>query len=344
MIPIDAPSWDGRRRSERSACQIDVPDSTLHVSGVTLRSGLLRLVVLTLLAVLLTGCTNSKLIIGPLYNRLDNQMRAEFNKLGNFNETQNNAFEQAVGTFHVWHRQVEMPKYADLLQEIAGSISTSGSTDRNEVAQWAASAEEYSRNVRECHPVNYLFDLIRSLSDEQINFIEKRFNGERQKNRERYGTQTREERVERRMKNIVKWAGRLGLKFSTVQRDILRDGLIQQVSLRKEYYALSNEWTNYLFVLTRNQGNPDYDEALANHMTKLWTLLEDAHPNVWHSTRDLWRNTIYTLIGTFSKEQRDTSSQWLKKMAKTIRAISKDTPSFIIGNDPAIGCLTTSSN
>ncbi|MFT5046638.1 MAG: hypothetical protein ACI8UP_003617 [Porticoccaceae bacterium] len=344
MIPIDALSWYESRRSRHSVCLIDAPNSVSRRSKVRGRSGLLKLVALALLAVLLTACTNSKVIIGPLYNRLDDQMRSEFKKLGNFNENQMSAFEQAVGTFHVWHRQVEMPKYADLLQEVADSISTVGSTNRNDVTRWATSAEEYSRNVRECHPVNYLFALIQSLSDKQINLLEKRFNSERQKNRERYGTKTREERVERRLKNIVKWAGRLGLNFSTTQRDIIRDGLSQQVSLRKEYYALSSEWNSNLFVLARNQDNPAYDELLANHMTKLWTLLEDAHPDEWHSIRDLWRNTIYTLIGTFSKEQRDSASRWLKKMGTTVRAISEDTPSFNIVNDPAVGCLTVASN
>lgn len=344
MIPIDALSWDGSRRSRQSVCQIDIPYSALDLSKVTPRSGFLKLVLLTLLAVLLTGCTNSKLIIGPLYNRLDNQMQSEFDKFGDFNETQNNAFKQAIGTFHVWHRQVEMPKYADLLQEIAASISTSGSTERNDVARWATNIEKYSRNVRECHPGNYLFDLIQSLTDTQINFIEKRFNSERQKNRERNGTQTREERVERRLKNIVKWAGRLGLDFSPAQRNIIQDGLIQQVSLRKEYYQLSNEWNTNLFVLARNQDNRAYDKDLKNHITKLWTLLEVAHPEEWHSIRNLWRNTVYTLIGTFSKEQRDSTSQWLKKMEKTVRAISKDTPSFNISNDPDVGCLTIAEN
>lgn len=343
MIPIDALSWDGSRRLRQSVCQIDALNLALHKSRAKVRSGLLKLVAVTLLAVLLTGCTNSKLIIAPLYNRLDDQIRSEFKKLGDFNEVQNNTFEQAVGTFHVWHRQVEMPKYADLLQEIANSISTDDGTKRDDVARWAANAEEYSRNVRECHPVNYLFDLIKSLSDQQINSIERRFNNERQKNRERYGSQTREERVERRLKNIVKWAGRLGLNFTTAQRSIIRDGLTQQISLRKEYYALSNEWNSNLFVLARNQGNPAYDEALADHITKLWTLLEDAHPEEWHSIRDLWRNTIYTLLGTFSKEQRVTTSQWLKKMGKTVRAISNDTPSFKMGNDPTIGCLTVAN-
>ena len=311
----------------------DTPKTSVNPSGP------MKCIVIALLALLLTGCTNSKLIIGPLYNRLDDQMRSEFHKLGDFNEVQINTFEQAVGTYHVWHRQEEMPKYADLLQEISASLATRGATNRDDIARWAKTAENYSRTARECHPVNYLFGLIRSLKDSQISFIERRFKRERSKNRARYAELTREERIEKRLKNIVKWSGRLGLDFTTAQRKILRDGLTEQVSLRNEYYALSTEWNSTLFVLARNQGNEAYQGALAKHMSKLWTLLEKAHPEEWHSIRDLWRETLFTLIGTFSAEQRQVTSQWLKKMGKTVRAISKDKPSFKIGNDPSIGCL-----
>jgi hypothetical protein len=344
MIPIDALSWDGSRRSGQSSCQIDASIATQLIPKLMVKTRLLKLLALTLLAVLLTGCTNSKLIIGPLYNRLDDQMQTEFNKLGNFNEVQNSAFEQAVGTFHVWHRQVEMPKYADLLQEIADSIAISAATERDDIARWATNVEDYSRNVRECHPVNFLFDLTRSLSDQQINFIENQFKSERVKNRERYASRTREERVDRRLKNIVKWSGRLGLDFSTAQQGIIREGLNEQVSLRKEYYALSDEWNSSLFVLARDQDNPDYHDTLANHITKMWSLLEDAHPEDWQANRDMWREKIYSLIGTFSKEQRNSSSKWLKKMGRTIRAISDDKPSFKMGNDPAVGCLIVNNN
>lgn len=341
MIPTEAPSWDRSRRSRPATPLTAAKGATHTLAGERGKIGPLRLIAVALLVVLLTACTNSKLIIAPLYNRLDDQIRSEFNKLADFNDSQTDMFEQAVGTFHVWHRRSEMPKYADLLQEIAGSIATPNATNLDDVAAWAKRAEHYSRDARECHPGNYLFGLMRSLTDQQITVIERRFNKERQKNTERYASQTREERIDRRLNNIVKWAGRIGLDFTEAQRGILRDGLTQQVSLRKEYYALSSDWNSTLFVLARNQGNPAYDKALADHVGKLWTLLEDAHPAEWHSIRDLWRNTIYTLITTLSDEQRNSTSRWLAKMGSTILAISKDEPSFTIGNDPAIGCLPT---
>lgn len=338
MIPIDSHSWETAKRSETATS----PQTLTTVLSARAKS--LRAVAILTATLVLAGCTNSKLIIGPLYNRLDDQMRSEFNKLGDFNDAQVEAFEQAVGTFHVWHRQSEMPKYADLLAEIAQSIGEKDATSQADVDGWAADLEQLSKNVRECHPVNYSIDLIQSLTDKQIDFIERRFNSEREKNRDRYAGQTHEERVERRLKNIVKWSGRLGLNFTTAQKKILRDSLTEQVSLRKEYYQLSSEWNQYLFLLARNQQNPAYDEALSSHISKLWTLLEQAHPEEWRSIRDLWQNTTYTLIGTFSQPQRTVTKQWLSKMGKTIDAISRDKPSFRVSNDASHGCLVAQNN
>ena len=125
---------------------------------------LFQLALLTLLA----SCTNSKLLVGPLYNKLDDKIRSEFKKLGDFNDEQTVAFEQAVGTFHVWHRQSELPQYAALLQEIASSITVPERTTEADVERWIQTAEGFTRNARECYPVNFMTGTIRTLTDEQI--------------------------------------------------------------------------------------------------------------------------------------------------------------------------------
>jgi len=343
MIPIDT-----YLRAEHTAIMpvdFQMAANQRHSSNPNMCNLLphLKLLATLLAAVLLVGCTNSKLIIGPLYNRMDDQMRSEFNKLGKFNEEQKLAFEQAVGTFHVWHRQSEMPLYADLIQEFAASIATEGATTQEDIKRWAQRIEQYSQNARQCHPANYLFSLIQSLSDQQINFIERRFRNERKRNREKYAKRTKDERIERRLKNIVKWSGRLGLELRADQKAILRESFRRQISLRDEYYALSDAWNRKLFVLARDQQNPDYQEVMADHVSTLWNLMERNHPEQWKEIRELWRNTSYVLIESLSDSQRSLSSRWLNKMGRTVRAISKDKPSFKVGTDPSVGCLVVAN-
>lgn len=291
------------------------------------------------LLLLLSACTNSKLIISPLYNRLDDRIRSEFHKLGDFNEAQTEAFEQAVGTFHVWHRQSELPQYATLLRQIADAIAKPGTTSASDVASWMARLEGFSRDARQCYPANFMAGTVRTLSDKQLDFVENRFRREREKNRKRYESRTPEERVEFRLERMEKWLGRIQLKLDADQRRLLRKSLGQQISLRKQYYALSEQWNRRLFGIARQQQLPNYETRLQDHMGTLWSLLETNYPEQWQANRELWQRTALELVNSLSREQRRQASTWLATMGRTLQAVSKDKPSFTPGTDPSVGCL-----
>lgn len=298
----------------------------------------MRLPVLIVLATLmLSGCT-SKLVVGPLYNRLDDQMRGEFHKLGKFNEEQIAHFETRVGHFHVWHRQVELPRYAQLLSDIRASIKEPGNTTRFDIQNWIDTAESFTRSARDCHPVNFSYDLMQTLTDPQVTFIEKRFARERRKNFARYNSRTPEERQNRRYANIAKWAGRANFEFTNKQKALLKETMTRQISMRPQYYRAANSWAESLFKLVRQQDNPNFENEVAMQLGKLWTLLENAHPRQWQANRDLWQDFGMRFVTSLTKDQRIKLNTFLRKISKTINAISKDKPSFKPSYDPDHGC------
>lgn len=296
------------------------------------------------LTLLLSACTNSKLIISPLYNRLDDRIRSEYHKLGDFNDEQTANFEQALGTFHVWHRQSELPQYAALLRQVADSIAKPGQTSAADVQSWMQRVEAHSLEARQCYPANFMISTIRTLSDDQLNAIEKRFRSERSKNRKRYESRTAEERVEYRLERLETWLGRIQLTLNNSQRRALRDSLSQQISLRKEYYALSDQWNRSLFNIARQQQWPTYESKMQAHIDTLWSLLEDKHPEQWQANRELWQRTVLELVNSLTREQRRQASQWLATMGRTLNSVSKVKPSFQVGNDPTVGCLVAQAD
>lgn len=303
---------------------------------VIYNSGIARLLSLVLI-MLVTGCTNSKLIISPLYNQLDDRMRKQFNKLADFNAEQSAAFEASLGTYHVWHRQAELPQYASLLKSIASSIKQD-STTQTMVIDWFERVEGHSLAARECHPVNFSFDLIRSLTDEQLDSIEKDFKEKQAENRARYDSRTPQERAQRRLARMEKWAGRLNFKFTDEQRSILRSAFARQKSLRKEYYQLSAKWNKDLFTLARNQSSPDFHASMAEHFKQLWPLLETSYPQQWQHNRTLWQQTAFEFEQSLTDNQRVQFSRWISKMGDTLVSIATDKPSFKVTDDPSIGC------
>ena len=292
------------------------------------------LVVLTAIS----GCSNSKIFLSPLYNRLDDQMRNEFNKLGDFNDDQVDAFEQRLGTYHVWHRQSELPQYSALLREIATAVK-SRNTSTELIGEWIDKSEKHTKALRECHPVNYSYDLMQTLTDDQLNFIQRRFGRERKRNREKYFSQTPEQRVERRYNTVIKWTGRIDFDFTDTQKLMLKQTLQEQISLRREYYKLSDRWNRKLFVLAKRQNSPTYTRDMDAHIQSLWTLLEDGHSSEWETNRILWRKFGSQFVDSMTGDQRTKASIWMNRLANTIDSISKDKPSFKVTDDPTLGCL-----
>jgi len=265
-------------------------------------------------------------------------MRKEFNKLGEFNDTQVQQFEQRLGTYHVWHRQVELPQYASLMKEVASSIRNA-TTSQQQVRSWFETTEKHSRALRECHPINFSFEFMKSLTDQQLNYIENRFRKQQEKNLKRYQSRSAEERVERRLKNIEKWAGRIDFAFTASQRAMIRTALVNQISLRTQYYQLSGEWNKQLFILARQQEASDYDQKMEAHLARLWRLLESEYPQQWQANRTMWQEVVFKLLQSMNNAQRNNSGRWISKMGSTLAAIAKDEPSFTPSNDPSEGCL-----
>lgn len=266
-------------------------------------------------------------------------MRGEFHKLAKWDKAQIKDFESRVGTFHVWHRQEELPKYATLLNQIQSSIKVQDDTSKDDINNWIDTAESFSQVVRTCHPVNFSYELMQSLTDEQVNFIERRFASERKKNYTKYSSTTPKERREKRVNNVVKWAGRIGFDFNTKQKTMLDKTLSEQISMRKPYYNLVDKWAKDLFVIARQQQAADYEQKMKVQVSKIWTLLEKAHNDQWRANRELWRGFGYDFVQTLSFDQRVHASNWIDKMGDTIDGISKDKPSFKVQNNPELGCL-----
>ncbi len=302
-------------------------------------------IILSLFALtVLVSCGNSKFILGPLYNRLDDQMRKEFNKLGDFDASQKREFEQRLQTFHLWHRRMELPRYADLLDEISVAIASKRPKTLSEIKNWTAESEDFSVSVRSCHPVNFSYDLMRTLSDDQVNFIERRFAREQRKNQERYKKRTPEERQDRRYNFVIKWTGRIGLNFTANQKVLLREKLEEQISLRKEYWGLSNAWNREFFAIAREQNSPQYAQRMEMQLGKLWTLLERNKNEEWQFNRDLWAGFLVEFANTMNNNQRRWAETWLPKLARTLRDMSDDSVKFEADGkrlvDPVLGCTS----
>ena len=294
------------------------------------------------LLLVLSGCTNTKIVLSFVYNRLDNQIRGEFNKLGKFDKSQKAEFEKRLQTFHYWHRRVELPRYVGLVSEIRNKTATPGNTTAADIHRWFETIEAGTEELLSCYPAHFSTDLLRTLDNNQINFIERRFANEQRKNIKKHNSKTREERMNRRLKDVIKWSGRIGFDLTKQQKDMLLKAMYDTVSMHKEYYALTGRWNKQFFATLRNKKAANYETQLKKQMATSYKLVDMHHPQKVEMNRVSWRKFVVNFEKSLTDSQRIWIKSYFGKLAGNLSLIAKDKVSFKPHNDAALGCLPNS--
>lgn len=302
----------------------------------------LRACVAALALAFLAGCSNSKLVVGALYDRADDRARSGAADWVKLDAEQQAAFDAYVGTFHTWHRRSEMPRYAALFGEMSGVLSEYGAASTGDWTRWFHELDARVRALRACHPARFAEATIRTLGPDQVDAIEAhRAELVAEWDADDDGDDTRAERIARRVKNVDKWSGRLGIDLNRRQLDMIAGAFERQTPLNAEYRELSDAWWSELFVRVRDPDAPDYAARLDAHVSDWFTMLEHAHPDAWRRNRELWRDFAVDFEKTLTGLQRRTATRWMAKMGNTLQAISRDRPDWLPADDPAYGCIVT---
>lgn len=296
------------------------------------------LLVISFLTVL-GGCTNSKIVLSTVYNRLDNQIRNEFNKLGKFEDWQKNAFEHRLQTFHYWHRRQELPRYSVLLKQMANVIKTPGKITLADANAWSVNLENFAESVQKCYPAHFAADLMYTLKPDQIKYIERRFARERYKNKTKYAVKTRDQRMQARLKEIEKYSSLAGFNFTKAQKAMILAAMHETKSLHSEYYALTDRWNTKLFSAIRQKRRADYEKNLKNHLGTLFDLVEKNYPQKLEYNREVWRQFTVEFVDSLSGEQRAWLSSYLRTLGKNLQSISRSNVKFKAHENPAKGCI-----
>ena len=287
---------------------------------------------------LIAGCTNSKLIVSPLYNRLDNTLRSQFTELASFDDAQQDTADRLIGTFHVWHRQSELPAYAELMDAVQMAIRQPESVTQDTLSDWFSDAEALGNRIRSCHPINFAAPLIRTMSDKQVADMQDSILEERAEDRQEYAERPPAERRERRLDRFDTWASRIGVNLNAEQTAMLRAALERQISMRQEYFRSSDVWINSLFRLLGERNAADFDSRFADQLQGLGQWLQRDYPDKWEKNRALWRGVMRELVNSLTPQQSRSAADWIAGMAGTLRSVAADEPSFQVSGREEDGC------
>ncbi len=272
---------------------------------------------LLLLITLLTtvGCT-SPLVLGRLYDRIPNSSSKSVARYADFNKAQTQVIKTSVQRYHRWHRETQLPEYAVFLRSVANSVNNGSQPDRETVAGWLNTVDEFSSRLRQCNPLNDSADLLAGLSDKQVQQIATQLKKEKDLELKEYQEESEPQRRQRRYKFAVKWARRIGLPLNPQQKALLQETLKQQQSLGLQRMSLWRVWSEQFINLLQNRHQPEFNSTVNPHIHALWSLTKDNYPNEWQHTKALWQDFLYTFMAMQSEQQNKAMEIKLNAMAE----------------------------
>ena len=224
-------------------------------------TGVWVLVVITLLA----GCSTNSLLIRYFYGRMDNNMNERILAYASFTPEQESEIRRAVDDYFLWHRQNELPRYADFLSDISKKID-SGDYSKEQILIEIEKVRRLSKRGFMRSPVAGAASFLKTLSDAQVEEIAAHFKKKDQDFLDWYDERKNRGGDKARLNAIVKNTGRFGIKLNGQQKDIIRKGLGRYRGDPKTRFEIWNRWESEFLDLLRQRRQPGFEQAVTTHL------------------------------------------------------------------------------
>lgn len=273
------------------------------------------------LAVLTSACSTSTWVLQAFYSSVDDHLIDEMNEYADFTPAQQQWIERAIKSYHHWHRKVELPKYAEFLQQI--DTATKNPPSKGQIGQWQAQVVDYGQTLFQCSPLNKAGTFLTGLSDRQVRQIEKHLATELKETRQEFTQQSREEHHQERYERIVTWTGRVGLALNDKQKNALKHAFKESQSLSEQWLGLKEAWSDTFVQLLKQRKQTNGAQRLEAHIAKLWWQTPKAYPEQWQHNQEVWREFIYHFFNDQTPEQNKKLSSWLSSLSGSLLTLSQ---------------------
>ena len=266
---------------------------------------------LFLLILLLTGCS----LVSLAYNNAATALYWYFDDYFEFNSTQRVLYDQGFQRIQVWHRKMELPKYAALCAEAALRVE-SGLKQAD--LDWLENALRTRFNVLASHSAGDLATLFATLEPAQLDNLDRNFAKSNAKFVKEHLSGTREARETKRIKEslarIEEWVGELQPDQEASVVTMLRS--MPQMSQQRYAHRLARQQA-IRGILASRLGRDKLEVALNQWMIHWEGCRSAEHERLWGQWLERNRQLILRLDAML------TPQQW-KHLTNRLREYSED--------------------
>lgn len=255
------------------------------------------------------------------YNRIDWLMHHYLSNQVTLDAAQSRELRAHLDEFFVWHRQHELPRYADFLDRVAeateqpikfeefeaGRIEVEGFM-RTSVSQGAPDAARWLRSLRPAQ-VDQLF----------TSFAEKDRES-RAEACERDPEERLADNIERMTDNVERWTGRL----RSSQRKLIAKGFAAFPDSCVESESADNARYTFRAMVDEYRSRPDFAQRITVFMTRPEDHGDAEYRRTFEANRDRFMLLLVDLNHSLSAEQRARAIKRLRSLSADLRELAAE--------------------
>lgn len=277
---------------------------------------MLRLLPTATLLLLLTSCSSMQFA----YNQLDRWMRWQLDDYVDLTRTQKGQLTAALDSFHRWHRQTQLPDYAEFLEQLADRVQR-GQLDSTQLQEVEKQAENFW-DAASTQLYDILLPLVAELDSSQIDELEENLREKRQESLEKW-RKSPEKIQRRRQKQIRKhserWLGNLSGE---------QEALIAEWVTQVEYNPLLRDrqrqlWQARFIELLRRKPE-GYLQQLRDLMVNPRQLWSQEYRQMQDRRHLQMRSLSERILATITPEQRLHLEGALRSYAADFRTLARE--------------------
>lgn len=259
---------------------------------------------------LVAGCSSVRLV----YGHLDWWMDRNINKYLDLDGAQEDLLSLRVDEFHRWHRQTQLPRYADYLETLAADVDNPDATPAKlvEIEQqvdtfWHSSVVMLS---------DLLLPLVIQLDDKQIDRLAENVREEREESLKKW-EKSKRKREKQARKQAERWLGDL-----TDEQDDMIDHQVETTTFDpKRRDAQRAKWAD-AFIGTLRSKPEGYEKQLRALLIDPQSLWSPDYRQMQDQLRTQARTLAADILKSATPEQRTHLKSTLLEYAEDFRILA----------------------
>lgn len=283
-----------------------------------------QVAILALIVLLLSACS----VVRVAYNQANHIAYWQLNRAFDFNDEQSVKVKAALRQWFLWHRQTQLPVYAQFLVRAEAEALTPVSAAL--VCERRAELEDWGRKAID-QAVPAMAELMMSLSPEQLKHLEKYQAKTNDDFRDDYVQDSQEDRQAAATKFVVKLAEIFYGKLDKAQRELVRQEIAAQPLNAQNVYderlVYQREFVQLIRQLQAQQATPPQAQQA---LRALFRQFFDPPLEPLRTQRRQWIAAGCQLTAKLhqqtTSEQKEKAAQRLRDWEKDLRILAKETP------------------